>query len=116
MSLFFAGHAGMAILGAQVCGPALQAVHGLPATLGGHRLHWTCVIDGVLKHSPADHVRRPHVPSEHTIRSWRSAHVVAVGQYVIPPRTDLVYLQERKPRRPLATPAEQGKLAPDGPE
>ena len=24
----------------------------------------TCVIDGVLDHSPADHVRRPHVPPE----------------------------------------------------
>ena len=24
----------------------------------------TCVIDGVLAHSPADHVRRPHVPAE----------------------------------------------------
>jgi integrase/recombinase XerD len=24
----------------------------------------TCVIDGVLEHSPAEHVRRPHVPAE----------------------------------------------------
>src|SRR4051794_7811208 len=24
----------------------------------------TCVIDGVLEHSPAEHVRRPHVPPE----------------------------------------------------
>jgi integrase/recombinase XerD len=24
----------------------------------------TCVVDGLLEHSPADHVRRPHVPPE----------------------------------------------------
>jgi integrase/recombinase XerD len=26
--------------------------------------HWTCVIDGVLEYSPAEHARRPAVPAE----------------------------------------------------
>ena len=32
-----------------------------PVTVGFYR---TCVIDGVLEHSPAEHVRRPSVPAE----------------------------------------------------
>jgi DNA-binding CsgD family transcriptional regulator len=28
------------------------------------RFHRTCVIDGILEHSPAEHVRRPAVPAE----------------------------------------------------
>lgn len=27
-------------------------------------LYLTCVIDGMLEHSPAEHVRRPHVSAE----------------------------------------------------
>src|ERR1700748_993796 len=26
--------------------------------------YWTCVLDGILEHSPAEHVRRPSVPAE----------------------------------------------------
>jgi len=26
--------------------------------------YWTCVIDGIVEHSPAGHVRRPSVPAE----------------------------------------------------
>ncbi|SPT51849.1 tyrosine-type recombinase/integrase [Actinomadura madurae] len=33
----------------------------LPVAAGFYR---TCVIDGILEHSPADHVRRPNVPPE----------------------------------------------------
>ena len=33
------------------------------AVLGG--FYRTCVIDGVLQHSPADYIRRPHVPPNH---------------------------------------------------
>jgi integrase/recombinase XerD len=44
--------------------PPVQALHGIPAVLRPARVYRTCVIDGVLQHSPADHVRRPTVPAE----------------------------------------------------
>jgi hypothetical protein len=45
-------------------GPPAQALHvsrNCSVTAGFYR---TCVIDGVLEHSPAEHVRRPAVPAE----------------------------------------------------
>jgi integrase/recombinase XerD len=42
----------------------VQALHHLAAVLGGRRFYRTCVIDAVLEHSPAEHVRRPDVPPE----------------------------------------------------
>jgi hypothetical protein len=42
----------------------MQAVYRLSAAFGRRRLYRTCVIDGVLEHSPADYVRRPTVPPE----------------------------------------------------
>jgi len=45
-------------------GPPVQAFDGLPAVLVTAGFYRTCVIDGVLKHSPAEHVRRPAVPAE----------------------------------------------------
>jgi integrase len=44
--------------------PPVQALHDLTAVLRGGRFYRTCVIDGALDHSPADHVRRPVVPAE----------------------------------------------------
>ena len=44
--------------------PPLQALHGVAALLRRGRLYRTCVIDGLLEHSPAEHVRRPSVPAE----------------------------------------------------
>ena len=44
--------------------PAIQALHRVPAVLGNGRLLRNCVIDGILEHSPAEHVRRPSVPAE----------------------------------------------------
>jgi integrase/recombinase XerD len=41
--------------------PPVQALHGIAAAAGFYR---TCVIDGVLEHSPAGHVRRPSVAPE----------------------------------------------------
>lgn len=42
----------------------MQAVHRLPPAVGRRGLYRTCVIDGVLEHSPAAYVRRPTVPPE----------------------------------------------------
>jgi integrase/recombinase XerD len=52
-------------------GPPLQALHRhfkpstvsrrFSVTAGFYR---TCVIDGIVEHSPAEHVRRPSVPAE----------------------------------------------------
>ena len=39
----------------------------------------TCVIDGVLEHSPAEHVRRPTVPAESPILSSKNA-LICRGQ------------------------------------
>jgi integrase/recombinase XerD len=40
-----------------------SALGNIPVAAGFYR---TCVIDGVLDHSPAEHVRRPNVPPEST--------------------------------------------------
>jgi integrase/recombinase XerD len=43
----------------------VQACHHLAAVLGGGWFLPPCVIDSVLEHSPAEHVRRPpHIPAE----------------------------------------------------
>jgi integrase/recombinase XerD len=44
--------------------PPCQAVHGVTPTSVAARFYRTCVIDGLLEHSPAEHVRRPPVPAE----------------------------------------------------
>jgi integrase/recombinase XerD len=44
--------------------PPLQARHSLAAGYGPAGFYRTCVIDGLLDHSPAEHVRRPSVPPE----------------------------------------------------
>jgi integrase/recombinase XerD len=44
--------------------PPVQALHRVPAVLGLGRVYRTCALDGVLEHSPAEHVRRPAVPAE----------------------------------------------------
>ena len=44
--------------------PAVQALHRVPAILGHRRFYRICVFDGILEHSPAEHVRRPPVPAE----------------------------------------------------
>ena len=36
------------------------------------RFYRTCVIDGLLEHSPAEHVRRPSVPPESPTRGWHA--------------------------------------------
>ena len=45
-------------------GPPVQALHRLAALPGRSRFYRTCAIDGMLEHSPAEHVRRPSVPAE----------------------------------------------------
>jgi integrase/recombinase XerD len=46
-------------------GPPVQALHGLTRRFSvAAGFYRTCVIDGVLEHSPAEHVRRPAVPAE----------------------------------------------------
>lgn len=47
--------------------PPVQALHRVPAVLGDGRVLPTCVLDGVLDHSPAEHVRRPSVSAESPI-------------------------------------------------
>ena len=47
--------------------PPVPALYRLPAPFGSDRVrpHYrTCVLDGILEHSPAEHVRRPAVPAE----------------------------------------------------
>jgi hypothetical protein len=44
--------------------PPVQALHRVPAVLGHGRFYRTYAIDGILEHSPAEHVRRPAVPAE----------------------------------------------------
>jgi integrase/recombinase XerD len=44
--------------------PPIQALHRLPEILRHSRFYRTCVLDGILEHSPAEHVRRPAVPTE----------------------------------------------------
>jgi hypothetical protein len=44
--------------------PPVQALHRLPALSVTAGFYRTCVIDGVLEHSPAEHVPRPAVPAE----------------------------------------------------
>jgi integrase/recombinase XerD len=44
--------------------PPVPALDRVPAAVGGGRLLRTCVIDGILEHSPADQVRHPNVPPE----------------------------------------------------
>jgi hypothetical protein len=44
--------------------PAVQALYRIPAVLRRSRVLPTCVINGLLEHSPAEHVRRPAVPAE----------------------------------------------------
>jgi integrase/recombinase XerD len=41
-----------------------KALHRLSALLGEGGFYRTCVIDGIVEHSPAEHVRRPVVPAE----------------------------------------------------
>ena len=43
--------------------PPVQALHDLAALVAAG-FHKAGVIDGVLEHSPAKHVRRPPVPAE----------------------------------------------------
>ena len=43
--------------------PPIQALHRLPEILRHSRFYRTCVLDGILEHSPAEHVRRPAVPT-----------------------------------------------------
>jgi hypothetical protein len=44
--------------------PPVQALHGVAALSVAAGFYRTCVIDGLLEHSPAEHVRRPSVPAE----------------------------------------------------
>ena len=44
--------------------PPIQALDRLPEILRHSRFYRTCVLDGILEHSPAEHVRRPAVPTE----------------------------------------------------
>jgi integrase/recombinase XerD len=44
--------------------PPLQALHRLAALSVTAGFYRTCVVDGLLGHSPAEHVRRPVVPPE----------------------------------------------------
>ena len=44
--------------------PPVPALHGVAAHLGCAGFYRTCVIDGLLEHSPAEHIRRPSVPAE----------------------------------------------------
>ena len=45
-------------------GPPVQAVDGVRRFSVAAGFYRTCVIDGLLEHSPAEHVRRPSVPPE----------------------------------------------------
>ena len=44
--------------------PPVQAIDGVPAALGDGRVLPDLRLDGLLEHSPAEHVRRPSVPAE----------------------------------------------------
>jgi integrase len=44
--------------------PPVQALPRLPRFSIAAGFYRTCVIDGLLEHSPAEHVRRPTVPAE----------------------------------------------------
>jgi site-specific recombinase XerD len=44
--------------------PPAQALHDVPAVSVVAGFYRTAVIDGLLEHSPAEHVRRPHVPTD----------------------------------------------------
>ena len=44
--------------------PPVQALHRVPAVLRYGRVYRTCFLDGILEHSPAEHVRRPAIPAE----------------------------------------------------
>jgi integrase/recombinase XerD len=44
--------------------PPVQALHRLPPVLLAAGSYRTCVLDGIIEHSPAEHVRRPVVPAE----------------------------------------------------
>jgi integrase/recombinase XerD len=43
--------------------PPVQALHGVPEVLRRGRSCRTCVLGGIIGHSPAGHVRRPAVPA-----------------------------------------------------
>ena len=59
-----AGTAPGAIYPVDARDPPVQALHRIPPVLRHGRSYRTCVLDGVLEHSPAEHVGRPSVPAE----------------------------------------------------
>jgi len=59
-------------------GPPLQALDGVAAVLMSAGFYRTCVIDGLLEHSPAEHVRRPAVPAESPTLGFTHLHFEAL--------------------------------------
>ncbi len=75
----------------------------------------TCVIDGLLEHSPADYVRRPHVPPESPTLGLSRLQFEAMPTGRAPTAHPAGGLDGRQPRAQLAQGADgQGQRRPRG--